>query len=96
LEKAALEFQKILGRKPGPKDPVVFNHWLTGEEDFWQHAKDIGRAAKIPEQLIFAWRRSACFPDSSTLTLLASRPNPQQPPKAKHLMTKILSDLQYL
>ena len=35
LEEAALEFKKILGRKPGPKDPVLFNHWLSGEEDFF-------------------------------------------------------------
>lgn len=58
LEEAALEFTKILGRKPGPKDPVLFNHWLSGEEDFWQHARNIGGASNIPEQLIFAWRRS--------------------------------------
>jgi hypothetical protein len=90
LKETALEFQKILGRKPGPNDPVVFNHWLSGEEDFWQHARDIGRVAEIPEQLIFAWRRSGFIVGEDS-----PRRSPQQPPKAKDLMKRTLSKLQY-
>lgn len=58
LVEAQREFQKIFGRKPEGRDPVVFNHWLNGDEDFWQQARTIGRSANLPEQFIFAWRRS--------------------------------------
>jgi hypothetical protein len=58
LEDAFQEFKKIFGRKPGRMDSIAFNHHLTGEEDFWQQARTVGKAANTPEELIFAWRRS--------------------------------------
>jgi hypothetical protein len=58
LENALVEFKEIFGRKPGRGDPIFFNQHLTGEDDFWQQAKTVGRAAGIREELIFAWRRS--------------------------------------
>src|ERR1700716_1225925 len=58
LEDAFLEFKQMFGRKPGRSDPVVFNHHLNGEDDFWQQARTVGRAADVREELIFAWRRS--------------------------------------
>ncbi len=58
LKEHQTKFQKVFGRKPGHKDPVLFDHWLSGEDDFWQQARMVGRAANTPEQLIFAWRRT--------------------------------------
>ena len=58
LEDAFQEFKKMFGRKPGRGDPIAFNHHLTGEEDFWQQARAVGKAANAPEEFIFAWRRS--------------------------------------
>ena len=58
LKEHQVRFKKVFGRKPGPKDPVLFDHWLSGEDDFWQQARAVGRAANTPEQLIFAWRRT--------------------------------------
>jgi hypothetical protein len=58
LENALLEFKKMFGRKPGRGDPVFFSQHLTGDDDFWQHAKSVGRVAGAREELIFAWRRS--------------------------------------
>jgi hypothetical protein len=58
LEQAATDFRKVFGREAGPKDPVFFEQHLNDEEEFWQHAKTVGEAADVPEQLIFAWRRS--------------------------------------
>jgi len=58
LENALLEFKEMFGRKPGRGDPILFSQHLTGEDDFWQQAKTVGRVAGVREELIFAWRRS--------------------------------------
>jgi hypothetical protein len=58
LDETLLEFRSIFGRKPRRNDPIVFNHHLSGEEDFWQHARTIGKSADVREELIFAWQRS--------------------------------------
>ena len=58
LEDAHEEFRKMFGRKPGPNDPVFFQQHVMGEEDFWQQALTAARAAKVREELIFAWRRT--------------------------------------
>jgi hypothetical protein len=58
LEGALREFKEIFGRKPGPGDPILFSQHLTGEDDFWQQARTVGKIADLREELIFAWRRS--------------------------------------
>jgi hypothetical protein len=58
LERALQEFKEMFGRKPGRGDPIFFGQHLTGEDDFWQNARTIGKAADLREELIFAWRRS--------------------------------------
>jgi uncharacterized protein DUF5677/SEC-C motif-containing protein len=58
LEDTSLRFRKMFGRQPRPSDPVVFEHHLSGEDDYWGHASTAARAAGVQEELIFAWRRS--------------------------------------
>jgi uncharacterized protein DUF5677 len=44
---------------------------LHSEENFWQHAQTTGEAADIPEQLIFAWRRSGFIVAEHTRELMS-------------------------
>jgi hypothetical protein len=39
LEDALQEFKEMFGRKPGHGDPILFNHHLTGEDDFGSKLK---------------------------------------------------------
>jgi hypothetical protein len=58
LERALQEFKEMFGRKPGRGDPIWLGQHLTGEDDFWQHSRTIGKVAGLREELTFAWRRS--------------------------------------
>ena len=58
IEETALRFRSMFGRKPARHDPIVFDHHLLGEEDYWQYTRKIGESAGISEELLFAWRKS--------------------------------------
>jgi hypothetical protein len=58
LEDAFQRFTKMFGRRPGQGDPVAFDHYLNGEDDYWQQTRAAHRSASIPDELFFAHRRS--------------------------------------
>ncbi|WFU54173.1 hypothetical protein QA639_31665 [Bradyrhizobium pachyrhizi] len=58
LDDALIRFRAMLGRNPGRGDPVIFDHYLNGQGNYWQLTQTIYRRAGVPDELFFAHRRT--------------------------------------
>jgi len=58
LDEALERFRDMFGRRPRGSDPILFEHYLSGEDDFWQTTQAAFRNAGTPDELFFAYRRS--------------------------------------
>jgi hypothetical protein len=55
------EFRRIFGRRQGKDDPVLASQYLHDADEYWDHVIRIGKSAHIPEELLFASRRTDFF-----------------------------------
>lgn len=58
LRKWERGFQEMFGRKPGKGDRVLSTQYLTDSDDYWTSFIQVGRAAKVRDELLFASRKT--------------------------------------
>ncbi|QKK19184.1 SEC-C domain-containing protein [Rhizobium indicum] len=58
LEESRKEFKNIFGRSPYKSDPVFWNRAELKENTILKRTKKVMRAAKVPEELIFAYEKT--------------------------------------
>ncbi|MBY5810508.1 SEC-C domain-containing protein [Rhizobium leguminosarum] len=66
LKESAQRFKKIFGRAPYKSDPVFWDRAEIKETTFLKRTKKVMRAAKIPEELIFAYERTGLMISSES------------------------------
>jgi hypothetical protein len=58
LRKWQRDFREMFGRKLGKRDRVLSAQYLADSDDYWISFIQVGRAAKVPDELLFASRKT--------------------------------------
>lgn len=68
LKEGERRFREIFGRRMG-HDLILFDQFLTSEEDQWQEVRNIVRNANLAEDFVFAWRRTGLLIGEETIPI---------------------------